>query len=213
MKNPSSRLNAQKLRSILIVTIFLIVIVAAALFVYGRHTLDGYATEVKKVNETVASSNQNLSALNTLKTKLAENSDAVDRTKNLVAESKSYAYQDQIIADLNAYAKQANVAISGFEFNTVDASTPGSTGAATPSAPAPSTGAAPTTPAPVVGGLKTTSVSVTLKSPLPYKNVMKFTHMIEQNLTKMQLTGISFNKDQAKENVTVDALTIEVYIK
>lgn len=214
LKKTTSSLTAQKLRLLLIASIFLILLLTAGIFVYARSVLAAYSADVQKVAETAASSGKNLSALNTLKTKLAENKDAVERAKNLVAESQSYAYQDQIIKDLNTFASKSGVTISGFQFNSEVAGA--ASGATT--APAPNTTTAPTTAggattASPTSGLKTVSASINLKSSVNYKNIMNFIHMIEQNLTKMQLTGIALNKDSTSNNVSVNSLTVEVYVR
>ncbi|MBI3889876.1 hypothetical protein HY312_04910 [Candidatus Saccharibacteria bacterium] len=215
LKKSTSSLTAQKLRLLLIISIFFILLLTAGIFAYARSVLATYSSDVQKVSDTAASSSKNLSALNTLKTKLAENKDAVERAKNLVAESQSYAYQDQIIKDLNTFASKSGVTISGFQFNSEATGAAGATPAATPSTtttatPAPAAGGAATAP---TGGLKTVSASINLKSPVNYKNIMNFVHMIEQNLTKMQLTGIALNKDTASNNVSVNSLTVEVYVR
>lgn len=211
LKKSTSSLTAQKLRTLLIVSIFLIILLTVGLFVYARSILAGYAADVQKVSDTAASSSRNLNALNTLKTKLAEDKEAVERAKNLVAESRSYAYQDQIIKDLNTFAAKSKVTISGFQFNSEQTET---SGAATtsPNVAPPAAGAA-TAPTAPTNGLKTVSVSINLKSPMAYRDIMNFIHMVEQNLTKMQLTGVAFNKDANSDNVTVNALTIEVYVR
>ena len=203
----TSKLTAQKLRLILIASIFLLLAAAIAVFILVRGMLAGYAVEVQKVSDTAASSGKNLSTLGVLKTKLAEEQEAVERAKNLVAESKSYAYQDQIIKDLNTFASKSGITIAGFQFNN-DAFAPSGTAPAPAAAPT-AGAAAPTT----VNGLKTVSVAIDLKSPIKYENAMEFVHMIEQNLTKMQLAGISMSKDPASNNVTVSSLTIEVYVR
>ena len=206
----TSKLTAQKLRLVLIASIFLLLALAVTIFIFVRSMLAEYAAEVQKVSDTAASSSKNLSTLSILKTKLAEEQEAVERAKNLVAESKSYAYQDQIIKDLNTFASKAGITIAGFQFNN-DALTPPAGGAAAAPAPtpAPEGGTAPV----VVNGLKTVSVAIDLKSPVKYENAMEFVHMIEQNLTKMQLAGISMAKDPLTNNVTVSALNIGVYVR
>jgi hypothetical protein len=56
-------------------------------------------------------------------------------------------------------------------------------------------------------------VSITLKTPIIYNNMIRFIKSIEQNLTKMQLSKISLAKDAASGGVTSEALTLEVYIR
>ena len=44
--------------------------------------------------------------------------------------------------------------------------------------------------------------------------MMKFLHLIEQNLTKMQLSGISLTKDETSpSDISVSALNVEVYTR
>lgn len=211
LKKNTSSLTAQKLRTLLIASIFLIVLLTTGLFVYARGILAGYALDVQKVSDAAKSSGDNLNALSTLKTKLDDDKAAVERAKNLVAESQSYAYQDQIIKDLKTFASKSGVTISGFQFNS-ESSAAGSAGTASPNVTPTPTAADGTTPT-VATGLKTVSVSINLKSPMAYTDIMEFIHMVEQNLTKMQLAGITLNKDTTSNNISVSSLTIEVYVR
>ena len=210
LKKTASSLTAQKLRLILIASISLLLIIGAGMFLYTRDILAGYATDVKKVSNAAEASAQDLAALSTLKTKLSEDRETVERTRNLVADSQSFAYQDQIIKDITTLANKANVPIAGFQFNGEGAASAG----AAATTPPPSAGASATAATPQVTGLKTVSVSINLGSPIKYNDIMQFVGMIEQNLTKMQLTGISMNRDtNAADGVSVSALTVEVYVR
>jgi hypothetical protein len=217
LKKTASSLTAQKLRIILVATIFLLIALAGVVFFFARNTLDTYAADVHKMTKAAESSSQNLAALNSLKAKLAENKEAVERAKSLVAESQYYAYQDQIIKDINTFAAKSGVAISGYQFNGEATAGAGAAPAAapTPAAGAPVEGGAATaTPGATVSGLKSTSVAITLDKPLSFEQIMRFVNMIEQNLTKMQLAGVSIAKDPESSNgVAVNSLTIEVYVK
>lgn len=205
LKKTVSGMTAQKLRLLLLAGIVTLVLIAGAIFWLVRGHLLGYALQVQQSTAEASSSTQNLATLENLKTQLAQDADTVERTKNIVAESKSYAYQDQIIKDINTYADRSGVSVSGYTFNTnTPAAAPSSTTAAAPQAAAGTK---------TVNGLKSVSVSVNLKSPVKYENVMNFVHSIEQNLTKMQLAGISLTKDPTSDNVTASALTIEVYTR
>lgn len=210
LKKTTGNLNAQKLRILLIVSILLLIVIMSAVFILARSVLVGYAADVQQISDAAASSSKNLSALNNLKAKLEKDHSAVERAKNLVAESQSYAYQDQIIRDINTYASKSGIAIAGYQFNSeIGASSSGAAG----STPAPTPVAPGTNPTPTVSGLKTVSVSINLKTPINYTNIMHFIHLIEQNLTKMQLSGVSLSKDTQPNGVTVSALTIEVYVR
>lgn len=207
----ASRLSAQKLRLLLIASIVAILALASVGFYFARTQLVDFAATVRQSTELAKTSDANISTLETLKTKLAQDKEIVDRAQQVVADSKSYAYQDQIIKDLNEYARQSGVTISGYTFG----STPGAAETTAPAAPAtvPTTGGAAPVPAPAAAP-KSTIVSVSVKSPVKYASMMKFLHLIEQNLTKMQLSGISLTKDETSpSDISVSALNVEVYTR
>ncbi len=205
LKNSVSGLSATGLRIVLFVSMFLLVALGSVAFWFGCQQLTKYSLEVSSVNAQVASSTENLATLKKLEAYLATNNDAVNRAKGVVAESTSYQYQDKIIEDINTYARRAGIGIAGYSF-----AGGGAAGAATtPSASTADTAA----PTPTATGLKSTNVSVTLKSGTSYESIMRFIHFIEQNLTKMQLSGVSLAKDQQTNEVTSNALTIEVYTR
>lgn len=203
LKKQVSGMTAQKLRLLLLVGIALLIVLSGAGFWFAHKQLISFAEQVRETTAVANASTQDLANLQALKTKLAEDADTVERTKNIVADSQSYAYQDQIIKDINTYASRAGVAITGYTFNSA------ATAAGTP---APSA-AATTANNPAVAGLKSVSVSIAIKSPVKYGNMMNFVHAIEQNLTKMQLTGISITKDAQSDNVTANSLNVEVYTR
>lgn len=204
LKKQVSGMTAQKLRLLLLVCIALLIILSAAGFWFAHKQLVSFAEQVRETTAIANASTQDLTNLQALKTKLAEDADTVERTKNIVADSQYYAYQDQIIKDINTYASRAGVTITGYTFN----SQTGSTGT-----PAPSAATAPNAGNPSVAGLKSVSVSIAIKSPVKYGNIMNFVHAIEQNLTKMQLAGISITKDSQSDNVTANSLNVEVYTR
>lgn len=196
-------LTPTKLRLVLIATIGILVVVAAVGFWLFRSYLIEYSGNVRAAAKEANVSSNDIANLQKLKTQLEDDKVAVTRTKNIVADSQSYQYQDQIINDLGVYAKSSGVVISAYNFTSDSATT---------TANSSSTGAtAPQTASPT--GLKSTSVSITLKNPVDYKSVIKFIHSIEANLTKMQLSGVSLTRADTKEQVTANPLTIEVYIR
>lgn len=195
-------MTAQKLRLLLLVSIALLIALSAIGFWFVHKQLVGFAEQVRTTTAVANASTQDLANLQSLKTQLAEDADTVERTKNIVADSQYYAYQDQIIKDINTYANRAGVTITGYTFNTATA------GAASQATTTPAAASAQT-----VAGLKSVSVSVAIKSPVKYSSIMNFIHAIEQNLTKMQLAGISLTKDPQTDNVTANSLNLEVYTR
>lgn len=206
MLKGQSGLTAAKLRIVLAASMILILVLAAVSFWFFRNQLEGYATEVRKANSDASVSEKNVSKLKELEKDLEDNVVAIARAEKIVGDSRFYQYQNQIIDDLNAYAKAAGIFIESYSF--LETGTPGAAGAST----------APTTPAgsdgPPPAGLKTTGVSITLKSPIDYAALMRFVHSIETNLTKMQLTGVSITRTEYKsQDVSTNPLNIEVYTR
>jgi hypothetical protein len=120
-----------------------------------------------------------------------KNKAIIDRTASIVADSRQYSYQNQIIADINTYAARAGVSILGYNFTTEQQKS-----------------------SRIVAGLKTINATITLKSPIDYPNFMRFLKATEQNLTKMQITGISLSPDQAGGGrISNPTIGLEVYVK
>lgn len=197
-----------KLRIILCITIVLLLVIAAFGFMFFRGQLVAYAEEVNKSAREATISTNDIATLEKLKKELQDDKVAVTRANNIVADSKSYQYQDQIINDLSVYAKVAGVVVSGYSFIS---DIPAADSASTSTSAATSDTQAP---APAPSGLKSTKVAITLKNPVDYRATMRFIHAIELNLTKMQLAGISLTGSADNKNqVSANPLTIEVYIR
>lgn len=196
-----SSFDAQKLRIVLSVSILLLVGLAAGVFIFFRSQLVSYAQQVQLDNANAQVSASDVNRLKTLKEELESNVVAVTRAKNIVAESKYYQYQNQIIADITSYGKKAGLQIAGFTFNNevAGAAAGAAAGATQTIAPA---------------GLKSTSVSVSIRNPVNYQAVAKFVNYIEVNLTKMQVLGIAITKAETNNgNVNANPITIEVYTR
>lgn len=195
------QLTATHLRVMLTISMFVIVAIAAILAFFTYTELKKVAVEVNHISVDASASQNNIQTLQQIQEKLTTDKDVITRTNSIVAESQSYQYQDQILADLKDYAAKAEVTITNIDFT-------GSTAApqTTPSTTTPSTPATP-------NGVKSTSVSITLKNPIIYENLLRFIQSIEQNLTKMQISKISLSRGTSGSEITSDALTIEVYIR
>src|SRR3990167_7596336 len=104
LKKQVSGMTAQKLRLLLLVGIALLIVLSAVGFWFAHKQLVSFAEQVRETTAVANASTQDLANLQALKTKLAEDADTVERTKSIVADSQHYAYQDQIIKDINTYA-------------------------------------------------------------------------------------------------------------
>lgn len=187
-------LTATRLRLMLSISLGVITLIAAGIFAYADNQLRQLAIETNHKAIDANASRDNLSTLEKIQDILANEQSVIDRASSIVADSKSYQYQDQIITDLNAFAGKHGVTITNVDF-------------AQNTAPS-------TAPSSAIAGLKSTSVVITLKNPVDYNKLLRFIAAIEQNLTKMQVSKVGLSRGGASgSEVSSDALTIEVYIR
>lgn len=218
-----SSITPVKLRVILSLCLVILSVIGVGLFTVGYNKLKTFSTSVQTVATEAQASQSSVQDLTVTKQLLSQDQDAVDRASQLVAESKSYLYQDQIISDINTYAGEAGLAITNISFNNPTTAAVGAAPAAAPAAvatPAAAPGVAGA--APVAGasptGVKSMTASVTIKNPTDYLSMLKFIHLIEQSLFRMQISqvGISASTDTANSTanqVSSDILTIEVFVR
>lgn len=195
------QITATQLRLILIISMFLIAVLAAVGFSFVNSSLKSFAIEVSRVAADAEAGRNNVQSLQQVQKQLEKDADIVQKTNSIVAESQSYQYQDQIITDINNYASRAGIAITDINFAAIAQSGSSAGGSTqTPAAPLPS-------------GLKSSPISITLKNPVNYNNLLKFIKSIEQNLTKMQVARVNLSKDSSNGAVNSDALTLQVYVR
>lgn len=209
-KKSTQGMTASKLQLILIATIVLLIVAGGFGFVYARDGLKKRAADVAVATATEKESEKNKDALRDIEAKLKQNHDEVKRTSEIVAPLDNFEYQVRIIKDVQTYAAKAGVTIRGFSFTSDVAAVGAAAGTTSGSSAAANTAAGAT---PTISGLRKVTTTVELESPIAYKNVMNFLYYIENNLTKMQLQGVSFTRDPAKNEITAGALNLEVYVK
>jgi len=186
------RFSATSLRLTLALSLLVIMIIAGVSVHLAGDWLRSLATDVSHASADAQASHTTISTLQQLQEELATNQAVIDRASNIVAESKSYQYQDEIIHDLNNYAAAAGITITNFNFNSEPAE--GSTGVQAPT------------------GINSTMVAVSIQNPVSYDNLLRLFHSIEQNLTKMQISNIALTKDTG-DAISSSDLVIEVYIR
>ena len=204
--------SAVTMRIVLVVVLLLILALMSGGFYVAYSSLRTTAEEVAKTQSEAQVSDARVQNLISLERQLKQHTYAIDRAKQIVAESKSYQYQNQIITDLTHYATQAGVSITSFTFEG-DAPV-ASSGAAQTTTPA--TGGATddaTQSATPTGNFKSTQVSIQLGENVSYQNLLHFLYLIEQNLTRMQVAAVSMTKGEAVDAVTAQTLNLEVYIR
>lgn len=193
-------LRASSLRLILTLSLFVVTALTGLGFSFWVDVLKADAVETSKQQAAAINSQSDVQTLQHIQSELEHNKAVVERASSIVAESQSYQYQDQIIKDITDYAGRSGIGITNIDFADTKVTAP----SAAPQQPQ------STTPAPT--GVKSTSVSITIKNPVDYNNLLRFIHSIEQNLTKMQISRIGLSKETTG-NISSDALTIEVYVR
>lgn len=193
--------TATRLRLALSSSLFVIAILTgiSLYFIYGK--LHDVSTDVSHAVVDASASQDNIQTLQKIQSELADKKDVIDRASSIVADSKSYQYQNQILNDLNDYAGRAGITLTNIDFTSGDAT--GTTGS----------GAKPAADSSAPAGVKSTSVSVAIQNPVPYDNLLRFIKSIEDNLTKMQISKIGLSKGTSGSNVSSEILTIQVYIR
>ena len=213
----TSRITPSKLRIILSICMLLLIGAGVGLFTVGYKVIADYSAAARTTAAQAQASNTTLQDLKKTEAQLEANAETVARASQIVAESKSYVYQDQIIRDINNFATNSGITVTNITFadavvtpTSVSAPAAGTTPPITTGTPA--AGAATTAPA----GVKSMTATVTLKNPVSFTSMLKFIRSIEGGLFKMRISQVTLSRasdSSNKDEVTSDALTIEVYVR
>lgn len=208
----TSSLTPTRLRAILGISMLLLLAVAVGLFTYGYQVIADYSAAARTTAAQAQASSTVLLNMQKTKTELAANAETVARASQIVAESKSYVYQDQIIRDINNFANNSGITITNISFADAKVSP-----TAVSAPPATAGGSAANTTSASPAGVKSMTATVTLKNPIKFTDMLKFIHLIEGGLFKMRISQVTLSRastDAANtDEVTSDALTIEVYVR
>ncbi len=206
-------LTATNLRIILAVSLVAITAIGAGGFALAYNWLDSFAADASTVASQAAASESELQELSQTEKMLKTQHHAVERASKIAAESKSYQYQDQIINDLNDFARKAGITISDITFADDNAKGGSSSSSSSSASSSGKTG----TSLPAIAGLKATTASVTVKNPVEYRKLLTFMYLVEQSLTKMRIANVDLSRStaqgQAPDSITSNTLTIEVYLR
>lgn len=150
-------------------------------------TAERLAADHAKIDATISTAE--LQKAHNLQVYLSNHKEDVEKAAAVVADTKTYQYQNQIVEDVNRFASIAGVTVLGFDF------------------PVQKT-------IPSAAGAKTIQATVTLQNPVPYVNYLRFLKLIEQNLTKMQITEISITPDdKVIGRINNPTVGLQVYVR
>jgi hypothetical protein len=190
MRSNNKSMKATSLRNVLVFLVLLTIAIAASSFYFGRIWLHDYAVSVNHTVANATSSKSDVSSLKKLQADIEQQQAIISKSQALFTDQTNY--QTQVVQDVSRYASQLGLPTPNFSFQTA-----GTT----------STSATSGTKTPATSG---NTVTVALQSPIAYNTLLKFIMAIEQNLPKMQITGINIGRSDSSQ-VTTDALTIQVF--
>ena len=193
-------LNASIARIVLSLLLLIILSAMVGLVIFAYSFLSKTSEEVGKMQTEAIAVDAKIQSLLASKSQLDRNSDTVKKAKNIVSESKLYQYQNQIIKDLNTYADRAGIPIKAFSFQNEPANS---------TKTAKSSKRTPASPA----GVKSTFVSIQLGDHIDYTKFLHFLSLIEKNVTRMQLSGVSISRGANNHEISIQSLEVKVYTR
>ena len=200
---------AVTMRIVFALSLVLILVGMGAIVYFGYTMLQGTAEEVSKIQTEAKAVDAKVQNLARLEKEMEKYKDSVTKAQQLVAETQQYQYQNQIINDLTAYANKSGVGIAGFTF----ASGSAGAGAKSSSGSSGSSGTNNSSGSNSAAGPKSMKVSVRLNEKTDYMALLRFMHLIEQNLTRMQIASVSMSKTEGTGQVNTQTLEVEVYVR
>ena len=198
---------AVTMRIVFALSLVLILVGMGGVVYFGYTMLQGTAEEVSKIQTEAKAVDAKVQNLARLEKEMEKYKDSVAKAQQLVAETQQYQYQNQIINDLTAYANKSGVGIAGFTF------TSGSAGAKSNSGSSGTSGTNNSSGSNSAAGPKSMKVSVRLNEKTDYMALLRFMHLIEQNLTRMQIASVSMSKTDGTGQVNTQTLEVEVYVR
>lgn len=198
---------AVTMRIVFALSLVLILVGMGGVVYFGYTMLQGTAEEVSKIQTEAKAVDAKVQNLARLEKEMEKYKDSIAKAQQLVAETQQYQYQNQIINDLTAYANKSGVGIAGFTF------TSGSAGAKSNSGSSGTSGTNNSSGSNSAAGPKSMKVSVRLNEKTDYMALLRFMHLIEQNLTRMQIASVSMSKTEGTGQVNTQTLEVEVYVR
>ncbi len=208
-KNRMNAVTAERLFGVIIV---LLLVGLVSDFIFVTNFLKSESIKAEVLHKQSDATESDISKLKSADAWLRENEDVIQRTSAVVGQSKLYQYQNQIIEDFNGYGNRTGVPILGYTF--AASSTTATTPAATPAAPSGAAAGAPAAIAKAPAGVNSITITVTFGDKVNYQKFLNFLRLLEQNVTRMQVSNISLTPDSKDLNSIVNPnVTVIVYTR
>jgi hypothetical protein len=183
-----TKMKATTLRRTMTVLIIFVIIGSAIGFYFAQKQLKNYAITVGGVVSESTAGGTNTAGIKKLQEEIAEFQTSAEKANSITTSTQDY--QNQAIQDLNKYAANSGISITDYNF------------------------AQPTTKSVGPAGVGLGYITITLNNPIPFNNFLQFLISIENNIPKMQITGVDLSRDSSSTDaITVRPLTVEVYTR
>lgn len=210
MSTNSKAMSASLLEKLLLFIITLLFVATIGIF----YALSNYAKDQANIaGRSMArteSSQKDIDSLRQSYKWLIANQEIVEKTNKIVAITKLYRYQDQVVNDIESYARQSGLRITKYGFTEDAAATAGAGAAPAATAPAAS-GAAPAANS-AASSFKTATVQIGFGTFIPYENFIFFLKKVEQNVTRMQVTELTLTPKPEDSSAVEVTMTISVFL-
>lgn len=181
----SKIMTATSLRAILVVTLLIAIGATGYGFYQAQIWLKNYATTVGQTIGSSKSGTMSSDGLSDLEQALESQQPSIDKAAAVTVLGANY--QSQAISDLTVYANKTGINVTNYSVSDTISTSTGIT------------------------GITPKYLSVTLQNPIKMDSLLQFLSLVETNLPKMQLTGISLSQSSESDSVNVDPLIIELY--
>lgn len=206
LKTPQKKkkgfLTARNFNIILWVALVSALAISVAAFTFGRQELSVFSDDVAKRRADAKASQESLTNLQLLETKLASLKD-ISTTLDSTRASSDFP-QFEAEANVRAIAQYTGIPITHIGFIASDAAT--TTTKST-------TGSTTTPTAKKSTTQKTAGITVEIAEPIPYTTLLSFLTAIETSAPKLQVTGITLPQDATRASVELSQITITMAVK
>ena len=206
-------LNATTFRMILLSVLTVTIIASIAATYFGQSFLRSNSESVIQAVSTEFSSKNRLEQLQKAEQVLKDHEVSMEKARNIASSSDGFAYQQQLIDDINRYAQRAGITVTGYSFAEAPSGGAAAGASAGNAAASPKSPATPGIPAGPVG-MQKAAVTVSFLSPIDYETLMRFLTILDTSLPKINAESIQINRSESNPNeVNLTSLNLEVYIK
>lgn len=216
---------------IFIANIVLLSLLLAANFVFVTNILKSQRSDLEKTMASLKAEDEGQKSITATDSYIKNNTDIIEKA-HLIVGNNGYTttgdrtvvdprtdnatFQEQVIYDLQNYAKQIGTGIDVYTFP-APATTPTTgttpTASTTTSQPGAATGAKKEATLKLPSSVQETKINITLNNggAMTYEELLKFLKLIEGNTTRMYISSISLQPDDSSGKISQASMDITIY--